>query len=120
MVGASDTRLWSPLSVCGRAIVVVRELGLTLVRHLLGNASADDTAVFLVARLEVRNAPNTLRSLSFQCVLCGKDFKCPSWLKRHMDGVHFMARYKCEMCSREFSTRGSMVRHKKCVHHVDV
>ena len=52
----------------------------------------------------------------FQCDLCGRTFSHRSWLRRHKEGVHKLARYKCNYCDRIFSRVSSVFRHHRSQH----
>ncbi|XP_022223785.2 histone-lysine N-methyltransferase PRDM9-like [Drosophila obscura] len=49
----------------------------------------------------------------FECEFCGKDFKNPSKLTRHLPAHTGERAFKCQYCDRSFTTRGNNIRHER-------
>ncbi|XP_041449925.1 transcription factor Ouib-like [Drosophila obscura] len=49
----------------------------------------------------------------FECEFCGKDFKNPSKLTRHLPAHTGERAFKCQHCDRSFTTRGNKIRHER-------
>ena len=60
---------------------------------------------------------NTAHTISpYNCKQCGKYFKSPSILRRHIQGIHEGIRYNCDKCGKEFTRKDSVKDHKKSFH----
>ena len=109
---------------CGNSFAEISELQRHMERNHSGNQLNCDCCgktfpheKALMTHVNNDHTAKKLCKMDYECVSCGKHFKRPHHLRRHIAAIHEGRKdFKCDQCEKQFSENGNLRQHIDTVH----